>query len=92
MKLTELKVHEAYTRAIYGESVNSIARSMSVTEGALRWRFRGMNHPREVRRAAWQHFEAMQALEAMPPAMRAKVERMAKRLEADRLSFSKSPI
>ena len=39
MKLTELAIREAHLRAVHGESVRSIARSMAVTEGALRWRF-----------------------------------------------------
>jgi hypothetical protein len=90
MKLTDLDVHEAYTRAIHGESVNSIARSMAVTEGALRWRFRNKTPPREIRRVAWLLYEAEQAMGrlastmgGMTPALRAKVERLSRAIQAE---------
>jgi len=63
MKLTALQLHEALGRATYGESVRSIARTMGVTEGALRFHFRKGTHPRELRRLAFELFHARQRLE-----------------------------
>jgi AcrR family transcriptional regulator len=61
MKLTLLQIREAHSRAVHGESVRAIARSLSVTEGALRHHFRKGTSPAEIRRIAWDLFNAEQA-------------------------------
>lgn len=61
MKITFLQVEAAYLRAVHGESVRSIARSLGVTEGCLRFHFRGRTHPKEIRRLAFALFHAEQA-------------------------------
>ena len=59
MKLTAIQIEEAFQRAVYGESVRSIARSMAVSEGALRGQFKRRGaHPREVRRLAFELYHA----------------------------------
>ena len=60
MKLTFLQVEEAFARCLYGESARSIARSMGVTEGALRFHFRKGKSPREVRQIAFDLLAAEQ--------------------------------
>ena len=65
MKLNTIQLHEAFGRAVQGESARSIARSMAVTEGALRWHFRKGTHPREVRRLAFELFYAEQRMEQL---------------------------
>lgn len=74
-KLTYLQREEAFARAVHGESAHAIARSMNVTEGALRWHWRKDVHPSEVRRLAWQLYEARMLVELLPPARRKRVER-----------------
>jgi hypothetical protein len=90
MKLNFMQTHEAFGRAVRGESVRSIARGMAVTEGALRFHFRKSTHSREVRRIAFDLFHVRQAVEQlssrmdqMTPARRAELTRMAQSMGAD---------
>jgi hypothetical protein len=76
MKITFLQVEEAYGRAVYGESVRSIARRFGVTEGCLRFHFRKSTHPREVRRLAFQLFHARQMIDSLDDDQRAAVNRL----------------
>jgi hypothetical protein len=61
MKLTFIEVETAFRRNVMGESCRAIARSLGVTEGALRFHFRKGASPREIRRLAWDLFNAEQA-------------------------------
>ena len=60
MKITFLQVEEAFARCLYGESMRSVARSMAVTEGCLRFHFRKGPSPIEVRRLAFELLAAEQ--------------------------------
>jgi len=75
MKITFLQVEEAFARALWGESVRSIARSMGVTEGCIRFHFRKCKSPREVRRMAFDLVHAQQALARLSADARARVDR-----------------
>jgi hypothetical protein len=83
MKLNIIQIHEAHVRAVYGESVRSIARSMAVTEGALRFHFRKGTHPRAVRRLAFCLFETRQLMDQLTPARRSAAKKMAQSMGAD---------
>ena len=76
MKITFLQIEEAFVRCLYGESVRSIARSMAVTEGCLRFHFRKGKSPKEVRRLAFELMHAQQLLESLNDAERAAVDRI----------------
>jgi len=75
MKITFLQVEEAFARALWGESVRSIARCMGVTEGCIRFHFRKGKSPREVRRMAFDLVHAQQALTRLSADGRARVDR-----------------
>lgn len=76
MKITYLQVHEAFNRCAGGESARSVAKSLGVTEGALRFHFRKGTHPKEVRRLAFALFHAQQARAALTPARQRAVDRL----------------
>ena len=76
MKLTFLQIEEAFGRSLYGESVRSIARSMAVTEGALRFHFRKGKSPKEVRRLAFDLVHAQQLRDSLSAGARAEVARL----------------
>ena len=76
MKITFLQVEQAFSRAVWGESVRSIARSLDVTEGCLRFHFRKETSPKEVRRVAVELFHARQAIEMLDDAQRKVVDRL----------------
>jgi predicted transcriptional regulator len=80
MKLTFLQIEQAHGRAVFGESVRSIARSMGVTEGALRFHFRKDIHPRELRRLAYELHAARQLLESLSRSERKGCEKRVARL------------
>ncbi len=81
MKITFLQVHEAFNRCAGGESARSVAKSLGVTEGALRFHFRKGTHPKEVRRLSFALFHAQQARAALTPEQQHAVDRLvAKRL------------
>jgi hypothetical protein len=61
MKITEFQIHEAYQRAVLGESVRSLARGLGVDESTLRQHFRKGPTPRQIRELAGQYFHAQQA-------------------------------
>ena len=71
MKITFLQVEEAFGRSVYGESVRSIARSMGVTEGALRFHFRKGASPKEMRQLAFKLLQAQQRKEEITANMSA---------------------
>lgn len=77
MKLTFLQIEQAHGRAVYGESVRSIARSMGVTEGALRFHFRKDTPPMEIRRLAYELHAIRQLLDNMSAAERKACEQKA---------------
>ena len=79
MKMTEIQVHEAFERAVHGESVRSLAREYGVDESSLRERFkRGGSTPAEVRRLAFDLFYARQRLAMLDEAGRREAERIAR--------------
>ena len=81
MKLRPTDIEAAFMRVVLGESVNSVARGLSVSEGALRWRFRREGRDAvEVRRAAWQLFAAQVAYERLSTRDRLTVDRLVMRL------------
>ena len=76
-KITEIALYEAFNRAVWGESVNSIAKSMGVWEGALRHRFkRDGQPPAEVRRMAFELFHLEQQVKRLSDAERRAVDRL----------------
>lgn len=77
MKLTFLQVHEAFGRAVNGESGRAIAHSLSVTEGCLRYHFRKGPSPKAVRQIAFELFYAHQTLERLEADERAAVDKLA---------------
>lgn len=79
MKVTFLQIEEAFARALWGESVRAIARSLGVTEGCLRFHFRKGVSPNEARRVAFALFHARQELAMLPESIRAKAERLVTR-------------
>ena len=86
-KITEIALYEAFNRAVWGESVNSIAKSMGVWEGALRHRFkRDGQPPAEVRRMAFELFHLEQQVKRLSDAERRAVDR----LVAERLAKAKA--
>lgn len=76
LKITFIQVHEAFGRAVVGESVRAIARSLGVTEGCLRFHFRKGASPKEVRRLAWAMVHAQQARASLTPAGQKEVDRL----------------
>lgn len=76
MKVTFLQIEEAYARAMWGESVRAIARSLGVTEGCLRFHFRKGVSPTEVRRVAYAMHHAQQARAMLTEAMRTGVDKL----------------
>jgi hypothetical protein len=71
MKITELQVHEAFYRAMQGESVRSLARGLGVDESSLRERFKkGGTTPKQCREIAFQLFYAEQAMAGLSEADR----------------------
>jgi hypothetical protein len=61
MKITVFQIEEAYYRAVWGESVRSLARGLGVDESTLRQHFRKGTPPRHIRELAWKYFHAEQA-------------------------------
>ena len=81
--MTEIQVHEAFARAVHGESVRSLAREYGVDESSLRERFKRCGAtPAEVRQLAFDWFQAQQRLAELSSAERQEVERLAKRRTA----------
>ena len=81
MKLRPTDIEAAFMRVVLGESVNSVARGLSVSEGALRWRFKREGRDAvEVRRAAWQLYAAQLAYERLSTLDRLTVNRLVMRL------------
>ena len=71
MKITELQVHEAFYRAMHGESVRSLARGLGVDESTLRERFKKDGAtPKKCREIAFQLFYAEQAMARLSEADR----------------------
>ncbi|WP_138515375.1 hypothetical protein [Rhodoferax bucti] len=77
MKITFLDIERAYKRAVYGESVRSIAIGMGVTEGALRYHFSKGLQPKELRGLAFELFHAEQLLENLDEAERRQCKALA---------------
>ena len=65
MKVSFLQIHEAFNRAVMGEPVSAIARSLGVTEGCLRYHFSKGTPPKEVRRVAFEIFRARHAYDLL---------------------------
>jgi hypothetical protein len=62
LKITAIQIHEAFARAVLGESVRSLARGLGVDESTLREHFKkGGKTPRQIREIAFQLFYAEQA-------------------------------
>ena len=76
VKITFLEVEQAFSRAVWGESVRSIAQSLGVTEGCLRSHFRKETSPKEIRRVAVELFHARQAIERLDGPQRKAVDRL----------------
>jgi AcrR family transcriptional regulator len=55
-KLTFIQIEKARSDAVAGYSVRSIAASLNVTEGAIRYHFRKPDriHPKVIRWMAWR--------------------------------------
>ena len=93
MKITVLQIHESFGRAVAGESVRAIARSLRVTEGCPRVHFRKSTSPKEIRRLAYEMFHAQQLYSNL--AIREKSEvgrRMKKALGRERSTWLESVI
>lgn len=84
MKLTFLQVDEAFSRVVLGESGRAVARSLGVTEAALRFRWRKGPTPRHVRQVAINVFYAHMARDRLDPDERLMVDRLVARGLAER--------
>ena len=82
MKITALQVHEAYQRAVWGESVRSIARRFGVTEGCLRFHFRKDVHPRKLRKLAFELHYVNLHIATLDAEVKREVEREVERMRA----------
>lgn len=81
MKLRPTDIETAFMRVVEGESVNSVARGLNVTEGALRWRFNRLGlRASEVRRVALVVCAARMAYEALSERDRLAVDRLVAQL------------
>lgn len=76
MKVTFIQIEQAFGRAVLGESVRAIARSLGVTEGCLRFHFRKGKSPKAVRRLAFGMIHAQQARASLTPAGQKEVDRL----------------
>lgn len=79
MKITFLDIERAYRRAVYGESVRSIAIGLGVTEGALRYHFSKGLQPKELRGVAIDLFNAEMQLEGLKGAERDACKELVKK-------------
>jgi predicted transcriptional regulator len=79
MKITFLQIEQAFIRACNGESVMSIARSLDVTEGCLRFHFRKSTSPKEIRHLAYEMFHAQQLYSSLAIREKTEVGRRLKR-------------
>ena len=76
-KLNLIQIETAFTRAVMGESVRSIAASLGVTEGALRHHFRKSTSVKVVRRLAFELLRVEQVVARMNETERREVARLA---------------
>lgn len=76
LKFTFIQLHEAFGRAVMGESVRAIAQRLGVTEGCLRFHFRKGTSPKEVRRLAFELLHAQQVRASLTPAEQRDVDRL----------------
>lgn len=74
-KLSIIQIETAYTRAVLGHSVRSIAASLKVTEGAIRYHFRKTTPVKEVRQMAWELARLEQVRARLNEAERLAVDR-----------------
>ena len=82
MKITFIQIEEAFARAVFGESVRAIARSLRVTEGCLRFHFRKGTSPKTVRRLAFAMLHAQQARASLTLGGQRQVDRLTAKARA----------
>jgi len=76
LKITFIEIEAAFNRAVWGESVRTIARDLGVTEGCLRFHFRKGPSPKDVRRLGIKLGQAQQALTNLTAAEQKAVNRL----------------
>lgn len=82
LKINFIQIEEAFGRAVWGESVRSIARDLDVTEGCLRFHFRKRTSPTRVRELAFELLHIEQVRARLTAAERKEVDRLTARARA----------
>ena len=82
MKITFIQIEEAFARAVFGESIRAISRSLRVTEGCLRFHFRKGTSPKEARQLAFAMLHAQQARASLTLGGQRQVDRLTAKARA----------